>query len=292
MRPFAVAASRVRFEEKQIFEALDRRGVRSTHIDPRSFWDGAIERKGAAPRDDYAAVLDREIAQTRGLYLARLLEAAGVRVLNSARASETCADKIRSTLALRAHGLPLPRTAAALTPDAARAAARELGFPLVVKAITGSWGRMVSLVQNPDALDAILEHREAMPSPQQRVVYLQELVDKPGRDIRVVVVGGRPLGAIYRVSPSFRTNAARGAETMPCPLSPELARLAACAAAAVDADVAGVDLVEDREGRLLVLEVNHVVEFRGFAAAHGDRIDVAGAIADHLVAPADAEVRT
>lgn len=277
-RSTAIAASVVRTEEKRLFDAFERRAAPAIHLDPRAL----ASRVGASmPR--FAAILNREISQTRGLYLAHLFEAAEVPVTNSAQAGELCGDKVRASLVLGRHGIPLPRTAIALSTEAARRAAEELGFPLVVKPVVGSWGRMVSLIRDRDALEAVLDHRDAMPSPQHRILYLQEYVDKPGRDIRVIVVGGRPLGAIYRVSDDWRTGTARGAEARVCPLGAELAALATRASAALGATIAGVDLVEDRAGRLLVLEVNHVVEFKGFTAAHGDRVDVAGAIADHVL---------
>ncbi|WP_394823053.1 lysine biosynthesis protein LysX [Pendulispora albinea] len=278
VRRFAVAASRVRFEEKQLFEALQRRGASCDHLDPRSFWagDGAT-----VPR--YAAVLNREIAQVRGLYLTHLLEAADVTVVNSAHASELCADKARTTAVLRAHRIPTPKTAVALSGEAARKAAVELGYPLVMKPVTGSWGRMVNLLRDPDALEAVLEHREAMPSPQHRIMYLQEFVPKPGRDIRIIVARREPVGAMYRISADWRTNTARGARTEPCPLRADLVELAVRAADAVGARIAGVDVVEDAGGALQVLEVNHVVEFHGLMEAHGGQLDVAGAMADALI---------
>ncbi|MGH8934437.1 MAG: lysine biosynthesis protein LysX [Egibacteraceae bacterium] len=274
---FAVAASRLRFEEKRILDTLARRKVSHTHLDPRRIW---VE-LGAGARE-YTAVLNREIAQTRGWYLAHLLEAAGISVVNSARASQTCADKVMCTTALRRHGLPVPRTAVALDTAGARDAVAALGYPVVIKPVVGSWGRLLGLLHDGDAVDAVLNHRDALPSPQHRVLYLQELIDKPGRDIRVIVIGGEAVGAIYRGAQDWRTNTARGASATPCALGPDLAELAVRAAAAVGADIAGVDLVEDRLGGCYVLEVNHTVEFRGFQAAHGDRIDVAAAIVDHL----------
>ena len=285
----AVAASRIRVEEKLVLERLERRGMACEHLDPRAVWaaaDGAIRIGRGDPRH-YRAVLDRELAQTRGLSLAQLLTAARITVLDSAEASAICHDKMRTAVTLVRAGIATPRTYVALTPGAARAAAAELGFPCVVKPVSGSWGRMVSLVRDPDALDAILEHREALPSPAQQLVVVQEYIDKPGRDIRAIVIGGRLIGAMYRSSGAWRTNVACGATTSPCTLDATGASLAIGAAAAVGARIAGVDLVEERSGRLLVLEVNHVVEFRGFTEAHGGRIDVAGAIVDELVAAAD-----
>ncbi|MGH3157614.1 MAG: RimK family alpha-L-glutamate ligase, partial [Streptosporangiaceae bacterium] len=123
--------------------------------------------------------------------------------------------------------------------------------------------------------------------PQSRLAYLQELIVKPSRDIRAIVVGGQVLGATYRIAAGLRTNVALGARTEACEPTPEISKLATASAAAVGADIAGVDLIEDTDGRLLVLEVNHRVEFSGFQAAVGDQVDVAGRIVDHLVALAE-----
>jgi len=274
-----VAASRVRFEEKAIMAALERRRVPFQPFDTRTLW---LDLQGE-PRLPYAVVLNREIAQTRSAYLARLLESFDVPTINPARAVEVCGDKFLTSTRLHRAGLPTPRTALALTTGAAASAMEQLGFPVVVKPLVGSWGRMVALVRDREAAAAVLEHREAMPAPQARIVYLQELVDKPGRDIRVIVVGTEPLGATYRTAGQWRTNAAQGAVSTRCPLTDDLAKLAVAAAEAVGAEVAGVDLLEGRDGELYVLEVNHNVEFRGFHAAHGDRVDVAGAIVGHAL---------
>jgi [lysine-biosynthesis-protein LysW]---L-2-aminoadipate ligase len=316
--PLAVLASRVRYEEKQIFAALERRRVPYVHVDPRRLVAGAggdgpvftvagsdassvpggspggTAPGGTAPGVPRSSVLpgtvalNREISFTRALYAALLLEARGVRVVNRADVIAVCGDKLRTSLALAAAGLPAPRTMAALTPEAGVEAAELLGFPVVIKPLVGSWGRLAAVARDRETATTVLEHRAALPSPQQHVAYLQELVDKPGRDIRVIVVGDAVVGAVYRYAPTgagpagWRTNAARGAETRPCPMSPELTRLAMDAARAVGGGVLGVDLIEAADD-LLVLEVNHAVEFRAFQAAHGDAVDVADAIAGHLL---------
>jgi [lysine-biosynthesis-protein LysW]---L-2-aminoadipate ligase len=287
--PLAVLASRVRTEEKRIFAALDQRAVSYLHVDTRRLcttltggpWAGAVP---------YGAALSREIAQTRALYAVRLLEAAGVPTVNTATVIATCGDKLLSTVALERAGVRTPRTAVALTPEAGLAAMEQVGYPVVVKPVVGSWGRLAAVVRDPETARTVLEHRAALASPQQHVIYVQELINKPGRDIRVIVIGGVVLGAIYRRCEDWRTNIARNAVAEPCPLTPELTSMATAAAAAMAGPggpaaggVLGVDLAEDPEGRLYVLEVNHTVEFQGFQSAHEDRLDVAGAIADHLL---------
>jgi [lysine-biosynthesis-protein LysW]---L-2-aminoadipate ligase len=283
VKSLAVLASRVRFEEKEIFAALERRSVRYTHLDTRHFAAGA-----SGPPDEvgqFDAVLCREISQSRGYYGCLLLEAQGATTVNRAEVIGVCGDKARTSLLLAAAGLATPRTVVALTPEAALEAAEKLGFPVVAKPLTGSWGRMVTVLRDRQEAQAVLEHRAALPTAQQHIVYLQELIDKPGRDIRVLVAGDDVIGATYRYSAEWRTGVAGGATSRPCPLSPELTTLALGAARAVGGGFLGVDLVEGPDG-LYVLEVNHTPEFRGFRAAHGDAIDVADAIVAHLLATA------
>jgi len=276
--PLAVMASRVRAEEKWLFNALDRRAVPYHHLDPRHSW-WALD--GLAP--SHGVVLNREISQTRGLYLARILEAAGGAVLNSAAVIETCGDKVLTSLALRRACLPTPRTAVALTPEAGLEALGTMGLPVVIKPITGSWGRLAALVRDYDAAQAVLEHRQALPSPQQHITYLQELVPKPGRDIRVLVLGDEPLAAAFRTTSGWRANGALGACFSECPLADDIANLAQRAAQAVGGGVLAVDLLEGRGGELLVLEVNHTPEFRGLQSAVGERLDIADAIITYML---------
>jgi [lysine-biosynthesis-protein LysW]--L-2-aminoadipate ligase len=280
----AVLASRVREDEKRLFHALDRRAAWE-QVDARRFW--ALASGNPPP---WRAVLNREIGQVRALHAARTLEALGLTVLNSSVATAVCGDKWQTTLALRAADLPHPRTALALTPDAALDALAELGYPAVLKPVVGSWGRRVTVLPDAAVAAAVLEHVAALPSPESHVVYLQELVGTPGkpsRDLRAIVVGGELLGIVERRGTGWRSNVAQGGTSTWTEPAPELAKLAVSAAIAVDADLAGVDLIEDTDGRVAVLEVNHGVEFSSFQQAAGDRVDVAARVVDHLLARAD-----
>ncbi|MDF9815308.1 RimK family alpha-L-glutamate ligase [Streptomyces sp. SPB162] len=272
----AVIASRVAVEEKRILEELDRRRVPYDILDPRT----AVFRLDR-PAVRWSTAVAREVSHHRSLTTARVLEHAGVRVVNSAAAIALCGDKLLTTLALRAAGLPVPRCLVAFTPEAAIDALDDFGYPAVVKPLTGSGGRQVARLAGRDAAEAVLELREALPGPQQRILYLQEYIDKPGRDIRGLVFGSEVVGAVYRTSLSWRTNTARDAGTEPCPLTAELEKLLADTAAAIGPGVYGIDVLEDAEGRLLVNEVNHTPQFRGAAAALG--MNLAGHYVDYLV---------
>ncbi|AEN09647.1 MULTISPECIES: RimK family alpha-L-glutamate ligase [unclassified Streptomyces] len=278
-----VLASRVRFEEKCILAALERRGVACEQIDPRT-----LAVRAGAPWTGPRTVLNREVGHYRALYAASALESTGARVLNTAAAAAVCGDKWQTSAALVARGVPTPDTSLALTPDAALAALEQFGYPAVIKPLVGSWGRLVTRVTGPAMAAAVLEHLAALPSPQSHIVYVQREVAKADRDIRVLVVGGRAVGATYRRSDEWRTNVARGAVSERCPLDPGLTELAVAAAKTVGAHIAGVDLLQDPDGRLTVLEVNDRVEFRGLQQSHGTDIDVADAVAALLIEEAQA----
>lgn len=279
MTPLAVLASRVRFEEKAIFAALERRDVPYRHLDPRSL---TVDLAGDAAIEQYRAVLCREISYSRRRYAGMLFEARGVPSVNASAVIDVCGDKVRTSIALHRAGVPTPRTAVALTCESAVTAAERIGFPTVSKPVTGSWGRLVSRVPDRETAQTLFEHRGALPSPQDHIGYLQELVDGAGRDIRVIVVGDEVVAAEYRITDGWRANAARGARCEPCPVTGELADLAHRAAAAVGGGVLGVDIIEGPAGPV-VIEVNDAVEFRALHAAHEGRIDVADAIVDHLL---------
>jgi len=273
----AVLTTRTRLEERLIFAALERRGVPYVQVDDRTL----VHHLGARGVPRYHRVLNRIMSHTRGLYATRLFEAAGLQVFNPSHVVETCGDKILTSLALTRAGIPTPRTVVAITPDAAIEAIEQVGYPAVIKPAVGSWGRLLSKVNDRDAAETLIEHKQSLRSPVHNVFYVQEYVDKPGRDLRVIVIGGEPVAAVYRRSDHWITNTARGATTSVCPLTPELAALAVRAATAVGGGMLAVDLLERATGELLVTEVNHTMEFHGLAAATD--VDVADLIVTHAL---------
>lgn len=274
--PLAVLTTRVRLEERMLFAALERRNIPYEAVDERRLHTCLQE---PAPVR-YRGVLNRIMSQTRSGYAARLFEASGHRVFNSSRVIEMCGDKVRTSLALERAGVRTPRTTVALTPDAALRAVESMGYPVVSKPVVGSWGRLVSRINDRDAAEALIEHRQSMRSPHYQVFYLQEYVRKPGRDIRAVVVGDRVVAAVYRRSEHWITNTARGARTEPCALTPELVEQALAAAEAVGGGMLAVDLMERPTGELLVVEVNHTMEFHGLAQA--TEVDLADVLVEHV----------
>jgi [lysine-biosynthesis-protein LysW]--L-2-aminoadipate ligase len=181
---------------------------------------------------------------------------------------EVCGDKLATNAALAKHKVPTPRTGVAFEVDAVLKLCEDFGYPIVMKPVVGSWGRMVSKLSDRDAVEAVLEHKEVLGGPQHKVYYIQEFVKKPGRDIRAFVVGDEVIAAIYRSSEHWITNTARGGTASNCPLYDELVKIALNAARAVGGGVVAIDLVESERG-LLVVEVNHTMEFRNSVTTTG-----------------------
>ena len=244
-----VLYSRVRVEEKLLFEELERRGVPFRRIDDREL----IFELGRSSLD-CDVVLERCVNHSRALYALKLLQDAGVCTVNRYEVADTCGNKILTSSALVRSGVPSPRTLIAFTPESALEAIEEVGYPAVLKPAVGSWGRLLSLVSDRYAAEAVLEHKEILGSYHHSIFYIQEYVPKPQRDIRSFVVGDQCICAIYRYSEHWITNTARGGRAENCPVSDEIAQRSVAAARAVGGGVVAVDLLES-ERRLLVNEV-------------------------------------
>jgi [lysine-biosynthesis-protein LysW]--L-2-aminoadipate ligase len=271
-----VLLSRARVEEKLIFDALDRRQVAYDKIyDPECLFD--LQNKSY----DYDVVLERCINHSRALYALKVLNDWGIKTVNTYQVADTCGNKFLTTQALIKNGVPTPRTMLAFTPESALQAIEALGYPVVLKPAIGSWGRLLSKINDRDAAEAVLEHKETLGSYHHSIFYIQEYVNKPHRDIRSFVVGDETICAIYRYADHWITNTARGGRAENCPVTPEIHRLSVKAAQAVGGGVLAIDLLETPEGRLLVNEVNYTMEFRNSIDITGT--DIPGRIVDYLL---------
>lgn len=272
-----VLCSIVRKEEKLLFDELRSRGVEFDRIEDRdiSFELGDDEYK------EYDVIVERCINHSRALHALMILNHRGVKTVNSYEVANVCGDKLNTSVKLFQAGLPNPRCMVAFTEEAALACIEKMGYPVVLKPAVGSWGRLLSRINDRDAAEAILEHKTTLGGYVHAVFYIQEYVDKPGRDIRTLVVGDQVVYAIYRRSEHWITNTARGGEAQPCPLSPEIAGLSLAAAQAVGGGIVAVDLLESADGRLLVNEINHTPEFHG--AAQATEADIGDKIVDYIL---------
>jgi len=273
-----VLYSRVRVEEKWIFAAMEKRGIDYERLDDRAI---SFDLENPEPWRAFDAVLERSISYTSGLYALRLLNSFGVPTVNTALVAEICGDKLTTSAMLAKAGVPQPRNVVAFTPEAALEAIEAFGYPVVLKPVVGSWGRLLAKINDRDAAEAVLEHKATLGSVQHSVFYIQEFIKKPGRDIRAIVIGDRVLTAMYRKSEHWITNTARGGEGELCPITPEIEEMCLKATAAVGGGVLAVDLIEHTERGYLVNEINHTMEFHTMQPVSG--IDIAGEIVEYTV---------
>lgn len=269
MSRLRILYSRLRAEEKQLFAAAESRGI------PCSLEDIRTEPWSIGSHDT-DVFLARCIGHLQNLSVARMLEAGGATVVNPSSVMELCGDKLATSAALAAAGIPQPAFRAAFSEEAALEAAEQLGYPVVFKPVTGSWGRLLALASNRETAEAIVEHKAHL-GPAHQVYYIQSYVEKEGFDVRAFVVEGRPLCAIRRTSDHWITNTARGGRAENHPVDAELAELLERVHAAVGGDFIAVDLFLTKAG-WLVNEVNDGAEFRNSSAPTG--VDIAGAVVE------------
>jgi len=271
--------SRVRVEEKLLVQAFKAHGIEPTLIDDRKL---ILELHDSSPMADYDVVIERCINHSRALSTLEQLNAWGVKTVNTAHVASVCGNKFSTTRALIERDVPTPKTLLAYTPESALEAIERLGYPAVLKPAVGSWGRLISKVNDREAAEAVLEHKSILGSYHHSVFYVQEYIDKPQRDIRTFVVGGETIAGIYRRSPHWITNTARGGEASNCPITPEMDQLSLAAAEAVGGGVVAIDILERPDGELLINEVKYTMEFRNSIDTTG--VDIPARVVDYVLA--------
>lgn len=272
---------KLRFEEKKLYKDIQQKGFDATLVDGKSLIFDTESSKSDSRFGDI--VLQRVISYNRGLHLTYCLEQIGLPVVNSFSVSEICGNKLITSLILKKNNVPTPKTTFAFSTESARECMKKLGYPLVVKPIIGSWGRGVYQIKDQSMAEMMLDSRQENENLFSRIYYLQELVDRPSRDIRCIIIGDQVVASVFRYSSEneWRTNVAVGGRTEVAPLTSELKEIVLKASNAVGGGILGVDLMEDKERGYLVHEVNNTVEFRGASAVC--KSDIAGAMTDYLV---------
>jgi len=266
----------LRVEEKFLIDEFRTRpGVELEKIDDR-------ERFFDLHKNDFGfdVVIERCINHSRAVHALKIFNDFGIPTVNTFEVAETCGSKFLTTQALIKTRVPTPKCYMAFTPESALAAMEELGYPCVIKPNTGSWGRLISKINDRDAAEAILEHKQILGSYHHSIFYIQEYVEKRGRDIRSFVVGDRCIAAVYRYSPHWITNTARGGKTENCPITDELHDLSVRAAKAVGGGVVAIDLFETPAG-LSVNEVNYTMEFRNSITVTG--VNIPAKVVDYVL---------
>lgn len=266
----------IRKEEKLLLDEFrSRPGIEIIGIDDREIVFNL--HKNNYPFD---VVIERCVNHSRAIHAIKVFEDFGIPTVNTYQVAEICGSKFLTTQAIIKAGIPTPRCYLAFTPESALAAMDELGYPCVIKPNTGSWGRLLSKINDRDAAEAILEHKEVLGSYHHSIFYIQEFMEKRGRDIRSFVAGDHCICAIYRHSEHWITNTARGGKASNCPVTDELHDISVRAAKAVGGGVVAIDLFETPEG-LSINEVNYTMEFRNSIDTTG--VNIPAKVVDYVL---------
>ena len=266
----------IRKEEKLLLEELrGRNGVELVKIDDRQHFFNLHENSF-----DLDVVIERCVNHSRAAHALKIFNDHGIPTVNTAEVADICGSKFLTTQALIKAGVRTPKCFLAFTPESALEAMNRLGYPCVIKPTTGSWGRLISRVNDRDAAEAILEHKQILGSYHHSIFYIQEYMEKKGRDIRSFVVGEDCIAAIYRLSDHWITNTARGGKTMNCPVDKDLHEISVQASRACGGGVVAIDIFETDQG-YSVNEVNYTMEFRNSIDVTG--VNIPAKIVDYVL---------
>ena len=247
----------IRTDEKLLIKAAEKLGIKIKLI--------GLEKTVLNPdtyQVNFDVILIRSVSSVMGLEAAKFFESLDIPVINNSVVASICENKFATSLILKKFKVPTLKFAMVFDLPQAFEAVKQLGgFPVVIKPIHGSWGRLVTKINDKDSLEAVLEHKHVLGSPYHKVYYIEEYIEKPGRDIRAFVINGKAVAAIYRNSFHWITNTARGSQVSNCPINNNLADICQQASEAVGGGVLAMDIFETKEG-LKVNEINHTMEFK------------------------------
>ena len=262
MQKICIVFDRLRTEEKLLQKKAEELGYETSMIDAKIT---SFDTDSKPENFDFGdVVLERCVSYYRGLHFTACLEFLDIPVINKFDVANTCGNKMITSMLLKKNNIPTPKTYFSFSAETALENFENIGYPLVIKPIIGSWGRSVMPIKDKDTAEAVIENRQVTDGPQDRIYYLQEMIDRPPRDIRVITVGDQAVSAMYRKSSGgFKTNIALGADPELCQITKEMEDLCEKTSKAVGGGILGIDLMEDKERGLVVHEVNNTVEFKG-----------------------------
>lgn len=265
----------IRWEEKALLEAGKKKGINLQMLDCKKL---AIELDNSA--DAYGTIIQRCVSYYRNVHSTAALEGMGANVINCLQTGILAGNKLYTHMLLRKVGVPTPYATVAFSKESAIEALDKQGYPKVIKPTVGSWGRMISKINDRDAAEGIIENRETM-YPIYQIHYLEEFVKRPPRDIRAIMVGDKIVAAIYRNSENWKTNMALGGRAEKCEVTNEMEDICIKAKNAVQGQIVGVDLMESDERGLVVHEVNNTTEYKNTVRVCG--VDIPSLMIDYAL---------
>ena len=267
----------IRWEEKALLEAGKKKNINLEMRDCKKISLQLDEKP-----ESFGTVLQRCVSYYRNLHSTAALEGMGVNVVNCLKTGIYAGNKLFTHMLLKKQGVPTPFATVAFSKEAALEALQNEGYPKVIKPTVGSWGRMISKLNDNDSAEGIIESRERM-YPIYQIHYLEEFVKRPPRDIRAIMVGDKIVAAIYRNSGNgaWKTNMALGGVAEECKVTPEMEEICIKAKNAVHGQIVGVDLMESDERGLVVHEVNNTTEYKNTVRVCG--VDIPSLMLDYIL---------
>jgi [lysine-biosynthesis-protein LysW]--L-2-aminoadipate ligase len=269
----------IRWEEKSIIEKAKQTELNIKLIDCKEL---VLFLNEDTKKFKDKVILQRCVSYFRSLHSTGALEGLGARMINTLYTSFMCGNKLFSHIELEKNGIQTPNAMCAFNIDSSVEGIKKFGYPVVIKPTVGSWGRLIGLLNDEEAVKAVLEDREHM-FPIYHINYFEEFVKRPPRDIRAIVIGDEVVAAIYRYSGTneWKTNMALGGQATPCPITTELEEICIKSSKIFKGDIVGVDLMESQKYGLVVHEVNNTTEFKNTVRVTG--VDIPGLIVDYMV---------
>jgi glutathione synthase/RimK-type ligase-like ATP-grasp enzyme len=275
------------YENRRLLESFADQNITSILVHPDTL-DLVVNKKDLANiwlngirADMPDAVLARTGSGSNYFCLAamRQMENLGVPVINNGESIDRVKDKLETSQLLARHGIPIPKTMLVRWPINEDLVSSEIGWPCVVKVISGSYGKGVYLCKDRNSFAEVMELINSL-STNKSLIIQEYIGYKPGTDLRVWVVGGKVIGAMQRTSANdFRANISNGGTGSPHEITPEIEFIARETARILGLDIAGVDLLFDIDG-FKVCEANSAPGFEGFETYCGQ--DMAKAIVDYI----------
>ena len=266
----------IRLEEKLLIKAAERYDMQIEMVDCKQL---SVDLN--KDTHEFETVLQRCVSYYRNIHSTATFEGLGARVINCLNTGLLAGNKLFTHMLLQKAGIPTPEATMAFSKESAIESLEKNGYPKIIKPTVGSWGRMVSKLNDRDSAEGVIESRESM-HPSYQMYFLEEFVQRPPRDIRAIVIGDTVAGAIYRVSndSNWKTNTHLGGSAEVCEVSNELEDICIKAKNTVQGEIVGVDLMESNDKGLVVHEINNTTEFRNVVKVTG--IDIPTQMLDYL----------
>ncbi|GIW66386.1 MAG: alpha-aminoadipate--LysW ligase LysX [Candidatus Parcubacteria bacterium] len=254
----------LREDEKFLIESAKKLGVDLNLISTNKL----ILNPSEIP-SNYQLILNRCLSNFIGDQITHFFENFGLRVINSSQVNHICSNKFLTSLFLIKNNLPTVPFLVFFNEELIDQVVNILNdYPLVLKPVYGSWGRLLAKINDKDAFEGIIEHKKYLSAPYHNIFYTTKYIEKPNRDIRVTIIGEKIICAVYRENFHWISNTARGGKIRLCQIDKDLENLCQKLIQKLPNGIYGVDVFEFNNG-YLINELNHTVEFKNIQKITG-----------------------